>query len=318
YTMLAKISDSEPNSIAIPDVPPDDLYFDVFQAMSEVNDDKRRQMDALVKQQDLLQVQAAEIQEANTMLSERLQQVDEKNRQLALLNHEKNELMGIVAHDLKNPIGAVRGLADIILLGLADPARVNSIAQQIVNTSNRMLELVTNLLEVNRLEEGTMQLHLVVADVVPFVETSVWGFQHHAEAKNIRMEFLNEASQSMVLVDEQAITQVLDNLVSNAVKYSPHGTTIRAFVKTSANTVRVEIHDEGPGISEEDMKKLFGKFARLTAQPTGGEHSTGLGLSIVKKIVEAMNGKVWCESELGKGATFIVELPRGEISANAL
>ena len=70
------------------------------------------------------------------------------------------------------------------------------------------------------------------------------------------------------------------------------------------------MHDEGPGISEEDMKKLFGKFARLSAQPTGGEHSTGLGLSIVKKMVEAMNGRVWCESELGKGATFMVELPK--------
>ena len=76
------------------------------------------------------------------------------------------------------------------------------------------------------------------------------------------------------------------------------------------DAVRIEIQDEGEGISAEDMKRLFGKFARLSARPTGGEHSTGLGLSIVKKMVEAMNGKVWCESEVGKGATFIVELPQ--------
>jgi signal transduction histidine kinase len=76
--------------------------------------------------------------------------------------------------------------------------------------------------------------------------------------------------------------------------------------------LRIEVADEGPGISEEDKKKLFGKFARLSARPTGGEHSTGLGLSIVKKMVEAMNGRVWCESELGKGSTFIVELPTAE------
>ena len=75
------------------------------------------------------------------------------------------------------------------------------------------------------------------------------------------------------------------------------------------HSVQIRIHDEGPGLSEEDMAKLFGKFARLSARPTAGEQSTGLGLSIVKKLVEAMNGKVWCESELGKGATFIVELP---------
>jgi signal transduction histidine kinase len=77
----------------------------------------------------------------------------------------------------------------------------------------------------------------------------------------------------------------------------------------SDHFLRIEVRDEGPGISPQDRKKLFGKFARLSARPTGGEHSTGLGLSIVKTMVEAMNGKVWCESELGKGATFIVELP---------
>ncbi len=80
-------------------------------------------------------------------------------------------------------------------------------------------------------------------------------------------------------------------------------------MKASNEEIRIEVQDEGPGISADDMKKLFGKFARLSARPTGGEHSTGLGLSIVKKMVEAMNGKVWCESEVGKGATFIVDLP---------
>ncbi len=103
--------------------------------------------------------------------------------------------------------------------------------------------------------------------------------------------------------------QVIDNLISNALKYSPFDTTITIRVKAKSDNVRLEVEDEGPGISEEEMPKLFGKFARLSAQPTGGEHSTGLGLSIVKKMVEAMNGKVWCESEPGKGATFIVELP---------
>ena len=144
--------------------------------------------------------------------------------------------------------------------------------------------------------------------------------------------------------------QVLDNLISNAVKYSPHGKNVFVRVKSSssslvlgrednhssfvighwsggerqANTLmtndqltndqwlRIEVQDEGLGISEDDMKKLFGKFARLSSRPTGGEHSTGLGLSIVKKMVEAMNGRVWCESEPGKGATFIVEMPKNE------
>ena len=111
------------------------------------------------------------------------------------------------------------------------------------------------------------------------------------------------------LVDPSVMVQVLENLVSNAIKYSPSGKNIRVRLSKDPSHVRCEVRDEGPGLSAEDQKKLFGKFARLSAKPTGGEHSTGLGLSIVKKMVEAMNGKVWCESELGKGATFVVQLP---------
>ena len=107
------------------------------------------------------------------------------------------------------------------------------------------------------------------------------------------------------------MVQVLENLVSNAVKYSPPRKNIFVRLKKEAGAVRCEVQDEGPGLSVEDQKKLFGKFARLSAKPTGGEHATGLGLSIVKRMVEAMNGKVWCESEPGQGALFVVQFPFG-------
>ena len=97
--------------------------------------------------------------------------------------------------------------------------------------------------------------------------------------------------------------------MSNAVKYSPPGKNIHVRLKKLPEVIRCEVQDEGPGLSAEDQKKLFGKFARLSAKPTGGEHATGLGLSIVKKLVEAMNGQVWCESEPGEGAKFVVQLP---------
>lgn len=105
------------------------------------------------------------------------------------------------------------------------------------------------------------------------------------------------------------MTQVLENLLSNAVKYSPCRTTIDVGVDRLPTAVRCALQDEGPGLSQEDQKKLFGKFTRLSAKPTGGETSTGLGLSIVKRMLESMRGRVWCESELGKGATFMDELP---------
>jgi len=105
------------------------------------------------------------------------------------------------------------------------------------------------------------------------------------------------------------MVQVMENLLSNAVKYSPPGKNIHVRLKKLPDTVRFEVQDEGPGLSAEDQKRLFGKFARLSAKPTGGENATGLGLSIVKRMVEAMNGRVWCESEPGKGAMFVVEFP---------
>jgi signal transduction histidine kinase len=217
--------------------------------------------------------------------------------------------MGIVAHDLKNPIGAVRGLADLVQSGFVSQEQMPEITEKIVSTSDRMLELVTNLLDSNRLEAGAMQFHLVEFDIVPFVENTIAQYRVQAEVKNIMLHFRNEATQSVIFADEQAVIQVLDNIISNAVKYSPLGKNIYVRLKSINETISVEVQDEGQGISPEDMTKLFGKFARLSARPTGGEHSTGLGLSIVKKMVEAMNGRVWCESEAGKGATFIVELP---------
>jgi signal transduction histidine kinase len=115
--------------------------------------------------------------------------------------------------------------------------------------------------------------------------------------------------QYPAFVDDNRLHQVLENLISNAVKYSPHGKNIIIRLRQDERHVRCEIQDEGPGLSDSDKQKLFGKFTRLAAKPTGREHSTGLGLFIVKKLVELMNGAVWCESELGQGATFIVEFP---------
>jgi signal transduction histidine kinase len=256
-------------------------------------------------------------QNQNIMLQravdERTAELQERNTELAALNDEKTELMGIVAHDLKNPIGAMRSLADLVQSGYVELEQAPEITGKIVNTADRMLDLVTNLLDLNRLEEGKMVFTAVTFDITPLASAIVEQYRAPAEAKRITLRYSSEAASSIISADEQATVQVLDNIISNAVKYSPHGKNVFVRLKSSTEAVRVEVQDEGEGISPDDMKKLFGKFARLSARPTGGEHSTGLGLSIVKKMVEAMNGRVWCESELGKGATFIVELPRDSV-----
>jgi two-component system, sensor histidine kinase LadS len=231
------------------------------------------------------------------------------NDELRASNHEKTEILGIVAHDLQNPISAVRGLAEVLGDNNLEKAQIPSVIEQISLTADHMLYLVKNLLDSQRLESGAVQLVLAEIDIAPMAESTVWHYKSQADAKSIILHYSTEAASILVCADEQATMQILDNIVSNAVKYSPHGKSVFVRVLSNAQNVRVEVQDEGEGISPDDMTKLFGKFARLSAQPTGGEHSTGLGLSIVKKMVEAMNGRVWCESELGKGATFIVELP---------
>ncbi|MCU0427698.1 MAG: sensor histidine kinase [Candidatus Kapabacteria bacterium] len=261
-------------------------------------------------QEETLRLQRDQNMLLQKAVNERTAELQQRNTDLAALNDEKTELMSIVAHDLKNPIGAVRSLADLVHSGFVEAEQVPEITEKIVGTADRMLELVTNLLDINRLEEGKMMFHVVEFDIAPLVVSTIEQYRTPAEAKYITLHYSSQATASLVFADEQATRQVLDNIISNAVKYSPHGKNVFVRVKASTEGVRVEVQDEGEGISVGEMTKLFGKFARLSARPTGGEHSTGLGLSIVKKMVEAMNGRVWCESELGKGATFIVELPK--------
>jgi len=235
-------------------------------------------------------------------------------QELRRLNEEKNEFMGIAAHDLRSPLGTINGFAELILddATMARP-EVEDSARRIRDTATRMAEMVQNLLDANRIERGEMELKLAPTDLGALVASVVDAQRSRALAKSqtLRLESLTGPVQAVI--DPSVTVQVIENLVSNAVKYSPPGKNIFVRLLQPAEAVRCEVQDEGPGLSAEDQKKLFGKFARLSAKPTGGEHATGLGLSIVKKMVEAMDGKVWCESELGKGATFVVQFPMASV-----
>ena len=237
-----------------------------------------------------------------------LRQARERLREM---NEEKNEFMGIAAHDLRNPLSAIQGYAEMVVEDAQALAHreLEGNGERIRETAKRMAEMVQNLLDANRIERGELQLNLAPTELGPAVNQVIETQRPHATVKQQTIHLQTETIPVVVMVDPGVAVQVMENLVSNAVKYSPPGKDIFVRLKRQAQGVRVEVRDEGPGLSAEDQKKLFGKFARLSAKPTGGEHSTGLGLSIVKKMVEAMNGRVWCESEPGVGATFIVEFP---------
>ncbi|MBI2924386.1 MAG: hybrid sensor histidine kinase/response regulator [Verrucomicrobia bacterium] len=232
------------------------------------------------------------------------------SQQLAHLNNEKNEFMGIVAHDLRSPLGAIKGFAELILEeGQIPREELEDFTRRIRDTAQRMAEMVQNLLDANRIERGEMKVSLAPCELSQLLRAVVQSYQPRAAAKQQSILLDDSAGPATVMADRNVTVQVLENLVSNAIKYSPSGKNIYARLRVVEGAARCEVQDEGPGLSAEDQQKLFGKFARLSAKPTGGEHATGLGLSIVKRLVEAMNGRVWCESEPGRGATFIVELP---------
>jgi len=233
------------------------------------------------------------------------------------MNNEKNEFMGIAAHDLRNPLSAIKGYTEMIIedaQALKHP-ELEENGRRVLETAARMAEMVGNLLDANRIERGEMRLELRTVVLATIVGAVLETQRSRAAAKQQVLHWQNDAGSVPVLADTVVLTQVIENLLSNAVKYSPHGKNIFVRLKTEGKSVNIEVQDEGPGLSADDQKKLFGKFARLSAKPTGGEHSTGLGLSIVKKMMEAMSGKVWCESEPGKGATFIAALPIRESPA---
>jgi two-component system sensor histidine kinase/response regulator len=226
------------------------------------------------------------------------------------MNNEKNEFMGIVAHDLRSPLGIIKGFSDLIL---DEPQlareELEDFTRRIRDTTARMSEMVQKLLDANAIERGELKLSVAPTELSSALSSVVEAYQARAVAKQQTIELQSEPAPIMVLADRNVMVQVLENLVSNAVKYSPPGKAICVRLKRLSGGVRCEVQDEGPGLNAEDQKKLFGKFARLSAKPTGGEQATGLGLSIVKKLVEAMNGQVWCESEPGEGATFVVQFP---------
>lgn len=261
----------------------------------------------------------SELEMAQLELWTKNQELESLNNRLEEASREKSEILGIVAHDLKSPLSGIQGLAELVQMGI-DEASSQQAAHEIYRAAERMFLLITNLLNVNAIETGSMAINPVELDLCFAAESIVEEYTLRASAKEIAIVLDTPEKPLYALADEFALPQVIENLVSNAVKYSPQNSTVCVRVRESlpvenATMIRLEVQDEGPGISEKDQEKLFGKFSRLSAQPTGGEHSTGLGLNIAKKIVEAMKGKIWCESELGRGSTFIIELPAAELPA---
>lgn len=223
-------------------------------------------------------------------------------------NEQKIRFMGIVAHDLRNPLNSII-LASQMLQGEDDPELVAGTAQRITREGRDMSELIGRYLEVAAIEAGELRAEPEVIEVGGIARHVAERHEARAREKGLRLELEVPPSPVQAFADPRFLKEILDNLVGNALKFSPTGQAVQLRVFLREGSPCVSIADAGPGFTAEDRQLLFGRYVRLSARPTGGEKSTGLGLSIVKHMAEAMQAPLSLESEPGRGATFTLELP---------
>ena len=253
-----------------------------------------------------------EVYQRRTFVTMRLlEAASEKLRSVAAemkrLNEEKSTFLGIAAHDLRNPLGVVLGYAEMLRDEEFSRKETADMSAKIVTAAERVRDLVAGLIEASAAEAGRVALEKRPCDLLSIARRVVETQMAGAAKKEIGIRV--DGATVFVTGDPGAIQQVVENVVSNAIKFSPWNSTVVVTVRSESGAGIVEVEDEGPGVSEADRARLFAKFARLSAKPTGGESSTGLGLSIVKTLTEAMGGDVSLESPPGRGARFRVRLP---------
>jgi signal transduction histidine kinase len=235
--------------------------------------------------------------------------IEEKNARLESLNHEKNSLMAIVAHDLKSPLNSIGGISHI--LPLAGP--LNDEQKKFADMINTIVDnsrvLIQDLLDLSALENREIKITCEPIVLHPLLVGCQAKYQPQAQQKGIALDVVEEAPEGTVISDRHHIERILENLISNALKFSERGTHVALGSRLAGNFVEFYVKDEGPGISPEDQMNLFKKFRKLSARPTQGESSSGLGLSIVKALIDELGGSVRVESEIGKGSNFICSLP---------
>ncbi len=235
------------------------------------------------------------------------EQIESNNQELLELNKEKNHLIGIVAHDLRNPLTSALTIGGLLKTGEQLTEEQREYTDHMLNAMERMNDMVNRILDIKAIESKSIEMDLESTNLLEVMNEVQENFKDALKNKQLDLQLCQEQCNYFAMVDRNYLTQVYENLVSNAIKFSPPQRKIVVDFEQNNGHVITEVRDQGPGLTEEDKQRLFQKYQTLSAQPTGGEQSTGLGLSIVKKYVEAMNGKVWVESEQGQGAAFKVQ-----------
>ena len=234
-----------------------------------------------------------------------------KTKELNLLNARKNELLGMAAHDLRTPLGAISTYSNLLASELG--ATLSPIHREFLDTildmSAFMSDLITDILDVTAIESGNLRLDRTSQAIEPILRRAMTINAVLSRKKGITIENDLPEGETFCLIDRRKIDQVLNNLLGNAIKYSHSGTTIQVSLGIDADQVTIAIRDQGQGIPADELEKIFTPFKMGSVGATAGEHSTGLGLAIVRRVIEAHRGKLSIRSVPGRGTTMSILLP---------
>lgn len=228
------------------------------------------------------------------------------------LIEKNNHLIRIVSHDLKSPVNRIFALTQLIQ---EESGNLSENQKEYLGRTHQaiadMLSMIRNLLDTRWLDGDPIDLRPEKFNLTSALNNLIRNYQPLATRKKIQIT-ANLPAQVIVSEDRHFLFRIIENILSNAVKFSQEGKNITVSLQENVTSLLITIQDEGPGFSEDDLKKLYQKYVPLTARPTGGESSTGLGLAIVKTLADKMGIVLTCESELGKGTTFSMALKKKE------
>jgi signal transduction histidine kinase len=247
----------------------------------------------------------------NSELANAQRELARRNAELADAVREKNQMLGMAAHDLRNPLGVIAGLVDLLNEELADSlsAENRELLGRVAHSAEYMLGLIDDMLDFTKIDAGRLELELRPTDIAELIRENLAFNSILANKKGSKLQFDARGSAPLLQLDSRRMQQVLNNLVSNALKFSVAGSTITISLRCGADELTIAVADQGQGIAADELCNLFKAYSRTRTRSTANEKSTGLGLAIVRRIVEAHGGHIRVESELGRGSTFFVTLP---------
>jgi signal transduction histidine kinase len=254
---------------------------------------------------------AVERQELTDRLAASIDELERQRASVLQLNQLKNDLIAVLAHDIKGPLTSIAGFAELLEEGFLDGPAASDAAHTIRMNAQRLATLANDVLALSRIEHGELEISDERVDLVDLVRTTA---ETYANERSINVT--SSVPTAMVRGDADRLRQVFDNLFRNAIKYSPNGEPIDMSIEPAGDSFRVAMHDRGMGIPAEELPRLFQRFSRASNARRAKIAGTGIGLFIVKMIVERHGGSIEVESTLGEGSTFTATLPSIEASAS--